>query len=1560
MSNCIIQIKIGDQVITLDPNSNISPGNSEFLVNSIDVNKLRVLYSNLKESVNFNNVLSADKDLAKQGEILYSSVASLAAEKGEFISPAGALKSETNPDHKKVLAAYLNSLNGNEILRGGNFLLDMKDAYKLSPFTRDDIRNLLFTGSRRNELGLFNQLSNIPGMETLRMSIAVADNINGTRIDSPRGVYIRPDNIIQLLVPDDPKYYVHGVNDESGIAKASLTKAALREVRSTMLHELTHAVYSEVFISNPSFREAINGLHQRFTKYLSETNQTPEADVRNVYSDVHEFLSDMFVNKKLQQALNEIISSDRVYESLGRGNLYSFLIQTLPVDYRKSDSMLKDAISVMSDAIPKGDITDTLEKQLRDYIDPTDKRNLFFANDLPQDDIDSHTSPNDPYDSYWTVNAKAYRMQKAYLDRTEFSKEKNDFTQKDVYYAAPIDKPTQAQIDRLYANDLVLIPWLRYDKTDGKGRWVEQGVLTKDGKPIMDNGKFKIVDIIRKDGKIVQNYKDGVIEERFRHVPVMYSNMKKGTVVVAKVGLDPKAAESTYAGFNSISIPYNLIRGIRKYNWDFFDHNHDYTQDLAEAKDNLARSNSDRSGIESKFDRTSVFQIQVERAEANILKAAKVKQELVDLYNKYTYSRVEEDSDGVKTYHKNVTEDNYVNSGFTKKNVGSSVFANADDAIFTISKRGKDEIAQPNPAKFEILWQDDSGKAFAKTSASIAEAVTQGDLIRIHSTEKVDKDGESVTVNKYDWLPVYQKVANGVLVATKTGKGLIVSFNNIDAYAKNTTTEAWTNLMLRQKDAIDSMEDEMYLPKQDGDKWAKTNPEKVKFRPLRFNPDYSDGYEDTNEDNALTRFTKNKEQYTLPLIKPNESFVKVARKFKPFDPTEKKVVQYQSLEMVLAKSDAGLTTLRITNGGLYKIDHVRFSDKLEDHEHYGKELLFLLEDVSKVKEHWDAYVAEKKLFEENKELDSFTNEGTADKPKWKANFDFRDKPRNIRDWYDFYDNVNGVTVNRLKEGDVIAIKIDNSENPDLPSHYFRKVMRVLDDGRVAVADYRRQAVEYKGKTIGKEGYYARYVDMKDIAKVGYRVGKVEADGDSFVNDYHQDIIDRRRKLMEYASRDLDYNDFKFFTAESAAKWNNSKFPTSGKHKRVVPLTNRILDPKTTEPEVFLDRNLDAVTSAKDAAWVRAWFNGDSLSNVERGIGANSTYLKAEDIFVKNEKGYRQLKQLLYDNLMPGDWVVKTYTDKNGKTRQWASLIDRIEGKNIYTVNSDYSTSLVNFEKVSAIRTSVRNDRFKGNYDRYKRSEELTKALKKASTKTKPSLDLDFKSPKDSRRALYEIGNRLQQLNPDIKLNYVEQGDVNLILKQTGHDYSSVRAFVKDGEVFINTDKASISDVVHEYGHIFLHTLKYDNPELYSNIVASAKTHPLYDTIARRYSHLNQESDVNEEVFVTLLGEYMKGSLDSKSKEKMDSNKEVVVEFSKYTKEKLDEVLSGKEGHISQTDPAEILNMRLEDVIDMVGDHIMNNRISSIDDQPTLQFGKDVESLVADLKARGILTEECYG
>lgn len=1576
MSKCIIQIKIGDNIITLDPNADINSNDGTTLTSAIDVVKLRSLFSSLKEDVDLSKIVSeGTPEEAFQGEMLYSN---MKKNSPTILTPLAALQQVTRPEEKVAMRAFIANLDSTQIHQSGDFYGEPENAYKLSPYSIGEVQSLFNKDS--NELSLFKELMSIPGMSTLRVSIAIKNDLNGQPLTSAKGMYLTPDNIVQIYVP--PSYHLHTANQDR-LTVQNFERGALEDIRNNILHETTHAVYSELYLSNDAFKDSVDLIHQAFTSAMAKSANTRDNALGDAYKDVHEFIADIFVSKKLRNAMSKLDSLEGKTE-LEHGTLYNTFIRSLSDKLRGADKLLTQAVSLLDTSVPTKYIGDTFDTVVSKELGP-DRQSVFFSDGIDQVDINERTAPRDAVDSYGGVNAQAFWIQEAFNKRHDVVD--NKYTIRDAYYAASVENPTPAQLDRLYKQDLVKIPWVRYQVGNAEnvtGRWVEQGVITKNGKDLLKGGKLQTVDITRNEqGQILQNSKLGTITERTKLVPVVYTNSKTGKVVVAKTGL----AQNDKNGFNTVSFPYDMIKGYRKYNSTYFNHNEDFEGELKELRKERAviaakGDSDDRTDGLARIDRAIV------NTEAAINEAGRIVDNMMQYHAETAFSHKSPETNLIKM---EVTKEDYMNSNFKKDDIEFRQFVPIDRDVPPLYVINKDKDgkfrSRPNPAVFRTLWDGGSGSAFVIDSESVSEAVSRGDMIRVGVKMNIEQDGEQLKIERNEWFPVYQRLPNGIEVATAKGKGMIIPFNKIDAYAKNMHTEDFINLVDRVENLQETFEDNLYSTVVDtvskkekrvyNKEYAKDG---IKYSALQFNKDYNVTADEAVED-AIKRFDKN-QGFLRNQIIPYESFVKVKRKY--FDansnvigedgkPTGRKgaVREHQTNDLVVAKTNDGLVIMN-GKGKFLRFEYIAYNQSIDDKVNTGSELAFLMQDISATRKVWDEFQSEKDSYDKVKDAATFVNEGTESAPKWRPAFDFGTQPRNNRDVYDFYDNADGVKIARLRRGDVIGIRAKEGANMKAP-YYYRKVVSVHEDGNVTVAEHANKDVTTKTGFTIKAGPYPRTVNAKDVMKVGYKKTEMR-DGKQ---ELREDLLSRRGTLLEYANKDKDKQDFDFASAERAEKFNAKIFKSDGQHKRFVPFTEAVLKFGQKDSDgipylkgnegdkIYLNKKLNPIPlnsdgyplNRKDMVYVMAWFSGDNMVNTVTGMAANTTTFKADDI-TKSVGNYKKIHPEVMAELMPGDWAVRKYKGKNGEDRWWSALIDRIEGGNIYVINKDFTTSPLSMDGLTSIKTSRRNDKFTG-FTRTDKLKGIIKTLQQAKAPIKKdSLQAEYKSPADSTRAIYEVGSRFQKLNPDVTVNYLSPTDIEQIRKNLGFDYGESRAFILNGEVNVNMQKASVSDLIHEYAHLFLHALKYENTEMYNSITNMTLQHPLYNRVATTYNHLEGE-DLNEEVFVTVLGEYLNNQLKKQDENWMAGKKDIILNFAEYTKRKLSQTMNQEVSGLYDLDSKDILTMNFEDVINLVGDEVMKNRISNLYDAE-VKFNRSLVRLKQDLMERNQLKQECYG
>ena len=121
---------------------------------------------------------------------------------------------------------------------------------------------------------------------------------------------------------------------------------------------------------------------------------------------------------------------------------------------------------------------------------------------------------------------------------------------------------------------------------------------------------------------------------------------------------------------------------------------------------------------------------------------------------------------------------------------------------------------------------------------------------------------------------------------------------------------------------------------------------------------------------------------------------------------------------------------------------------------------------------------------------------------------------------------------------------------------------------------------------------------------------------------------------------------------------------------------------------------------------------------------------------------------------------------------------------------------------------------------------------------------------------------------DVLIPYVnlikDKLGVNIHLVTNKDVDTNERAFIQDGEFYINVDKADITDIFHELGHGIFATLKRQNPSVYYNMMSIATQSPKFQEIAQFYSD-KHGSDLQEEVLLKLLQMEMKGYAFSNTK-----------------------------------------------------------------------------------------------
>lgn len=135
----------------------------------------------------------------------------------------------------------------------------------------------------------------------------------------------------------------------------------------------------------------------------------------------------------------------------------------------------------------------------------------------------------------------------------------------------------------------------------------------------------------------------------------------------------------------------------------------------------------------------------------------------------------------------------------------------------------------------------------------------------------------------------------------------------------------------------------------------------------------------------------------------------------------------------------------------------------------------------------------------------------------------------------------------------------------------------------------------------------------------------------------------------------------------------------------------------------------------------------------------------------------------------------------------------------------------------------------------------------------------YQIKRDSRTVIRELSEHLGEVYGH-SFHIVSSRSVRDMF---GDDSScwGAKAFIANGEVYVNADYASVTDPLHEFTHILLAGLKW-NPQyadVYYNAVSAISDHPDFDKYASMYPN-KHGSDLQEEVFVKILQQYLDNTI----------------------------------------------------------------------------------------------------
>lgn len=241
------------------------------------------------------------------------------------------------------------------------------------------------------------------------------------------------------------------------------------------------------------------------------------------------------------------------------------------------------------------------------------------------------------------------------------------------------------------------------------------------------------------------------------------------------------------------------------------------------------------------------------------------------------------------------------------------------------------------------------------------------------------------------------------------------------------------------------------------------------------------------------------------------------------------------------------------------------------------------------------------------------------------------------------------------------------------------------------------------------------------------------------------------------------------------------------------------------------------------------------------------------------------------------------------------------------------------------------------------------------SKNKVSKSIESPKLKKSRDSAESIGYMAQNISNlyGIKASVFTNEEMINLGNSHKVDLSNVRAFYLDGEMFINQDKASIAEPLHEITHAILPGLKSKNPRLYEVMMEKVKEHPIYSKVAEEYDTLSND-DLDNEVFCTIFGEYYrKTMLDQGWNDWIDED---FLNFVNNTSEVVGEIFE-----IDNVDKstADLMKMSINDIMKTFGSALVRGEFKSyINFDTTISSTQRLKNLKEKLLEKGLIKKYC--
>lgn len=215
-----------------------------------------------------------------------------------------------------------------------------------------------------------------------------------------------------------------------------------------------------------------------------------------------------------------------------------------------------------------------------------------------------------------------------------------------------------------------------------------------------------------------------------------------------------------------------------------------------------------------------------------------------------------------------------------------------------------------------------------------------------------------------------------------------------------------------------------------------------------------------------------------------------------------------------------------------------------------------------------------------------------------------------------------------------------------------------------------------------------------------------------------------------------------------------------------------------------------------------------------------------------------------------------------------------------------------------------------------------------------------------------LENTLQKLAKLYGINFKTITDLELSTekwKGLMPETKLVNAFVFNGDIYINTDRANVDAPIHELFHILLGSIRFTDPNTYSELIKLAEKLPNYQDLARQFQDRSR-NDINEEIMIEEVAKYIMGLPSAL----LNIDERLLHEISYNIHRVLDSALMGDNSSYTVSEQR-LFNMSLKNLVRIVNSSIMTNHTIRTADA---SLHRRINNTKRDLIANGSIKEVC--